>query len=186
MRALAIAVALLACSKSREHSVCEHGAKLCDGADELAQCAGKLADLRDALGESYDRSLRCAGEATSCPEFVGCFVGGLGNEVGKLGTLFEKGAEKVMRNKVASYAGGSSFLDGCKTFKGGDRSARWDDCGDGVRREVVCKPSFDHLRCDCFEDGAEKWFFTATNPPLGARESASRVATENCRMGFGN
>ncbi len=69
----------------------------------------------------------------------------------------------------------------CGTFEGGKVSAVWSECPDKVRREVRCAPFIDDLKCDCYEDGVSKWFFSAKDPPLSNREDATRVANKNCR-----
>jgi hypothetical protein len=68
----------------------------------------------------------------------------------------------------------------CRTFAGGKLNATWTQCPDMVRREVSCAPFVDSLKCDCLEDGAQKWFFNAKDPPLATREDATRVANANC------
>jgi hypothetical protein len=61
----------------------------------------------------------------------------------------------------------------CGTFEGGKTSAVWSECPDKVRREVRCAPFIDDLKCDCYEDGVRKWFFSAKDPPLepGGRDA---------------
>jgi hypothetical protein len=197
MRAVVIAVLVIGCGKGKEQRVCEHGAKLCDDADELSSCSAKLKDLKDVMGDSYGNSLDCALDANSCPEFVGCFIGGIGAGIEAFGKQFEHGVDKVMkkhdgskserhrsRDRDDDRAGG--VLDDCKTFATGDRSARWDGCADHVRRELACEKFIDDLKCDCREDGVETWSFHASDPPLDSREAATRVAKANCKMGFGN
>ena len=68
----------------------------------------------------------------------------------------------------------------CGTFTGGNLNASWTECPDKVQRQVACYPFVQDLHCDCLEDGAKKWFFTATTPPLSTREDATRVANANC------
>ena len=68
----------------------------------------------------------------------------------------------------------------CASFEGGKMSAQWTGCPDKVRREVKCAPFIDELKCDCYEDGASKWFFNAKDPPLATRADATRVANANC------
>lgn len=68
----------------------------------------------------------------------------------------------------------------CGTFTGGNLNASWSQCPDKVQRQVSCYPFVQDLHCDCIEDGAKTWFFTATNPPLASREDATRVANANC------
>jgi hypothetical protein len=189
MRLLVIALLVTGCSKGKEQRVCEHGAKLCDAADELPDCATKLKDLKDVMGDAYGKSLDCAQEAKSCAEFAGCFVGGLGAGLEEFEKQFGRGVDKVMkkdRHGGDHHGAASGVLDGCKSFESGDKSAHWFDCEDGVRRDVVCEKFIDDLRCDCREDGVHTWSFHATDPPLDARDSATRIASANCKMGFGN
>lgn len=68
----------------------------------------------------------------------------------------------------------------CTSFEGGKLSAVWSDCPDKVRREIKCAMFIDDLKCDCLEDGAQKWFFSAKDPPLLTRVDATRVANNNC------
>jgi hypothetical protein len=72
----------------------------------------------------------------------------------------------------------------CAKFEGQPRDAKWNGCSDKVRREVVCEPFVDELRCACVADGVETWHFTARDPQLQDKDEATRVARANCAMGF--
>jgi hypothetical protein len=69
----------------------------------------------------------------------------------------------------------------CTSFEGGKLSASWTGCPDKVRREITCATFIDDLKCDCMEDGVNKTFFHAKDPPLAVRAAATRVANANCR-----
>jgi hypothetical protein len=69
----------------------------------------------------------------------------------------------------------------CTSFEGGNLTATWTGCPDKVRREIKCATFIDDLKCDCYEDGAQKTFFHAKDPPLSNRTDATRVANANCR-----
>jgi hypothetical protein len=164
--------------------VCARGGKLCDAPrDEIAKCEKQVADLKKDLGDHYGKTMSCAREAKSCAEFAGCFVGGLGGELGDVLQDFGEGMRKGMG---APAGGGSVDLAACKRFQGGDSSATWDGCTDGVKRELRCEPFMDSLQCNCLENGAETWFFDATSPPLRDRAAATQLAQASCKMGFGN
>ncbi|MFO0611236.1 MAG: hypothetical protein U0414_01515 [Polyangiaceae bacterium] len=72
----------------------------------------------------------------------------------------------------------------CTDFQGGKLSATWSGCPDGVKREVKCEMFVGSLKCDCYEDGVNKWFFQAKDPPLEDRADATRVANANCHWGL--
>lgn len=68
----------------------------------------------------------------------------------------------------------------CTSFEGGNLNASWTGCPDKVKREIKCATFVNDLKCDCYEDGVEKWFFNAKDPPLSNRADATRVANANC------
>jgi hypothetical protein len=72
----------------------------------------------------------------------------------------------------------------CAKFEGQPHDAKWTDCTDKARREVVCEPFVDELTCACVVDGVEKWHFSARDPQLQDKDEATRVARANCQMGF--
>lgn len=73
----------------------------------------------------------------------------------------------------------------CAKFAGEPLDAKWDDCTDHVRRELVCaKGAFESLECQCVEDGVEKWRFDARDPHLDNQDEATRIARSNCHMSF--
>jgi hypothetical protein len=80
----------------KEKKVCAHVDKVCGGDPEPAdQCAKDLRELKEPAGETYDKFLDCALGSTSCPEFAGCFVGGLGQVADRWGKQFEKGVDRM-------------------------------------------------------------------------------------------
>jgi hypothetical protein len=171
---------------SQESRVCKHLTKLCGDDVIPSSCASDLGELKDSLGDSYGKMMSCADEAKSCPEVAGCFVGGVGNALNRWKDQFEHGAKKALgEDDPKSHDSHDSRDPGaaCKSFHGEQLAARWDDCTDHVRREVVCETFIDDLKCECREDGVEKWSFHAKDPPLSAREGATRVARANCKMG---
>jgi hypothetical protein len=83
----------------KERAVCAHVDELCGGKPEpLDSCASDLRELKEPAGETYDQFLDCAIEATSCPEFAGCFLGGLGEVAERWGKQLERGIDR-MRSK---------------------------------------------------------------------------------------
>ncbi|HWO26128.1 MAG TPA: hypothetical protein VNO30_45690, partial [Kofleriaceae bacterium] len=83
----------------KEKQVCAHVDKLCGGDPEpLDQCARELRELKEPAGETYGKFLGCALDAKSCPEFAGCFVGGLGEVAERWGKQFEQGMDRMTRD----------------------------------------------------------------------------------------
>ena len=73
----------------------------------------------------------------------------------------------------------------CAKFEGQPLDAKWSECSDQVRRELLCaRGHFDDLECKCLEDGVEKWAFDARDPQLADQAEATRVARSNCHMSF--
>jgi hypothetical protein len=170
---------------------CQHAAALC-GVDDDGDCAEGLRELESTLGESYQPLLTCAVEARSCPEVAGCLVGGAERVGDRIERQFGLGRDRMRPHpdgtstRPRGAGRGDDVLASCDDFTAGNNHAQWDGCADHVRREVVCAPFIDDLKCDCLEDGAKTWFFHARNPPLANRADATRVARANCEMGFGN
>lgn len=82
----------------KERRVCAHVDKLCGGDPEpLDKCAKDLRELKEPAGETYDQFLDCSLASKSCPEFAGCFVGGLGEVAERWGKQFEQGVDRMKR-----------------------------------------------------------------------------------------
>jgi len=86
------------------------------------------------------------------------------------------------------FIGGRREPERCTSFSASSGRAKWTGCPSGATLEVSCAPSFPGSRtftdqtCDCMRDGAKNWFFIVKSvPPLGNREDAERVASEQCK-----
>lgn len=170
---IATACATAACHGAGERGVCKHLAKLCGDDIIDDSCPSDLADLKDALGDSYGKMMACAHDAESCPEAAGCFAGGFGHAFDRWQKQFEHGMGKVMDDDSPPAALHTHADDKpsayCTSFTSSELDARWDGCDDHVKRELQCKTFMDELECNCLEDGVEKWSFTA-------KDSAARHA----------
>lgn len=105
-------------------------------------------------------------------------LGGFFLLAGALGTACGRRAE-------AGRDGGPTHHDtraaACTSFTGGTQSAVWTGCPDKIKREVACEFFVRDLKCDCYEDSVQTTFFSAKDPDLTSRESATRIANRNCR-----
>lgn len=205
---LAVAIVVMGCGggNARERALCEQSGKVC-GLDlgELDDCVKTVPAFKEPLGaNSYDKLLACGTGAASCAEFVGCFAGGLDQAVEILGKQFERGFDKMTdhdpkhdgwtrhRDSTSTHSHSHSTTSShdepatttCAKFSGAVNDAKWDDCTDHVRRELVCKSRLGDLECACIEDGVEKWRFDARDPRLDDQAEATRVARSNCHMSF--
>jgi hypothetical protein len=98
-------------SSAQEKQVCEHAASLCDDDDEDAKsCSSEMSDAKKVMGDRYGQFLTCAAEATSCGEYAGCAIGGLGG--GALDQLDDLG--KGMKKMLDDELGDSHALDHLK------------------------------------------------------------------------
>lgn len=99
-----IVVAVVGCgggTSGKEKAVCEHAAKLCGAEDDVASCTSDLSEAKKAMGDQYAKFLDCSLAASSCGEYVGCAVGGLGNEALDQLEGFGAGMKKMMKDKVS-------------------------------------------------------------------------------------
>lgn len=82
----------------KERKVCTHVDKICGGDPEpVDQCAKDLRELKEPAGDTYDRFLDCSLGAKTCPEFAGCFVGGLAEVAEQWKHQFEDGVDRMRR-----------------------------------------------------------------------------------------
>jgi len=83
-----------------------------------------------------------------------------------------------------------TLLEQCGSFQssthGSRATATWTGCPDSVVRKIECKPFVHEVRCECLEDGVSRWFFTAPELPNFSTDTANRIGSTSCRMGFGN
>lgn len=146
-------LALVGCgggTSGKENKVCEHAAKLCDAQDEIASCGDDLSKAKKAMGDQYEKFLDCSMAAKSCGEYVGCAVGGLGNEAIDQLDGFGKGMKKMMKDHLGDLPG----LDDIKSrVKSEVRQAVGDDDdalpGPCTRIEKVCAPDEPFIRKEC-------------------------------------
>ncbi len=82
-------------SKGTEVEACNRMATLCGdqvSVAEVRECASEWPEFRKQFGEdTANRFSKCAREAKSCPEVIGCAAG----VVGRLGKDFERGMDKM-------------------------------------------------------------------------------------------
>ncbi len=129
--------------------MCEHAAKLCDAQDEVASCRDDLSNVKKTMGDQYEKFLDCSMAAKSCGEYVGCAIGGLGNEAIDQLDGFGKGMKKMMKDHLGDLPG----LDDIKSrVKSEVRQAVGDDealPGPCMRIEKVCAPDEPFVRKEC-------------------------------------
>jgi hypothetical protein len=88
-----------------EKQVCDHAAKLCDALDDVKECYSDLAETKKVMGKEYDKFLSCAGAAKTCGEYVGCAIGGLGNQALDQLDGVGKGMKKMLKDELGDLPG---------------------------------------------------------------------------------
>jgi hypothetical protein len=58
-----------------------------------------LSDAKELLGDHYDAALDCVNDSTSCPEALGCLLGGAGDRLDEVGKQLEHGVERYRKNR---------------------------------------------------------------------------------------
>lgn len=144
-------IALSGCgggSSAKEKQVCEHAAKLCNAQDDIASCRDDLGETKKAMGDQYDKFLDCSMAAKSCGEFVGCAIGGLGNQALDQLDGFGKGMKKMMKDEIGDLPG----LDDIKNrVKSEIREELGDEAlpGPCKRIDTVCSKKEPFIRRSC-------------------------------------
>ena len=68
-----------------------------------------------------------------------------------------------------------------------DQSVVWSGCPDDIVRKIECKRFQRDYTCNCLENGVQRRFFSAPEPPdFSSNETAARIGRTQCKMGFGN
>lgn len=129
-------------SSGKEKQVCEHAAKLCDAEDDLASCPGDLAKVKKTMGDQYGKFLDCSLAAKSCGEYVGCAIGGLGNEALDQLDGFGQGMKKMMKDKIDDF--GEKLKSEIRDIDGDDKLPAV--C---QRIEKVCSKDQPFIRKEC-------------------------------------
>jgi hypothetical protein len=132
----------------KEKRVCEHAAKLCDAQDEVASCGQDLGEVKKTMGDQYEKFLDCSLAAKSCGEYVGCAIGGLGNEALDQLDGFGKGMKKMMKDELGDLPGLDDIKDRVKKEM---KSAVGDEAlpGPCPRIDKVCAPDEPFIRKEC-------------------------------------
>ena len=91
-------VFVLGCGSSaaKETKSCKRAIDLCGYDEGMDACVKDIQETRSAMGASYDKFLACSGAATSCGEYLGCAVGGLGTEGMKQIEGLRRGLDKML------------------------------------------------------------------------------------------
>jgi serine/threonine protein kinase len=85
----------------------------------------------------------------------------------------------------------SDVLASCMNFQmqsqNDDQSVVWSGCPDDIVRKIECKRFQRDYTCNCLENGVQRRFFSAPEPPdFSSNETAARTGRTRCKMGFGN
>lgn len=135
-------------ASGNEKQVCDHVAKLCDAVDDVKECYSDLAETKTVMGEEYDKFLSCAAAAKTCGEYVGCAIGGLGNEALDQLDGFGQGMKKMMKDELGDLPGLDDIKNRVK------KGVREELGGDALpvackRIETVCSKDQPFIRREC-------------------------------------
>lgn len=143
MRIAVVLAVLVACGGGpSDKGFCAKLNKLCDAemsAKDIDECQSELPELKKVLGdEPYSSFMKCANEASSCPELAGCGFGSLAGLAETAIEDFEKGFGKMMKKK-------SSTTTTAKKSRRGEEALP-EEC---KRADVVCDADEPFARRKC-------------------------------------
>ncbi len=149
-----VLLALVGCggggTSGKEKQVCEHAAKLCDAQDEIASCGEDLTKAKKVMGDQYGKFLDCSIAAKSCGEYLGCAIGGLGNEALDQLDGFGKGMKKMMKDELGDLPGLDDIKSRVKDeVRRGLSDHKEPLPGPCKRIETVCSKDQPFIRDEC-------------------------------------
>ncbi len=72
--------------------------KLASLCDETVS-AKDMSDAKELLGDHYDAAIACVNDANSCPEALGCLLGGAGDRLDEVGKDIDRGIHSYEKHK---------------------------------------------------------------------------------------